>query len=178
VAWNTNPTLTIILFFKDDDNAESEHRVNVPLSALSGAVAFAKSYASLYSAVSNCALWKIRITSVFKDDGSQVAAPGSNAKRQSVLLFETEAGQIYTVAIPGLVSAKLLTVGPYAGVQLDQSDPAIGALVAMLINGVDGARPVAPWNPTGGGTNEWDWSGVPLQRLITAYWGYEQPGWY
>jgi hypothetical protein len=177
VAWNTNPTLTIILFFKDDDNAESEHRVNVPLSALSGAVAFAKSYASLYRAVSNCALWKIRITSVFKDDGSQVAAPASNAKRQSVLVFETEAGQIYNVAIPGLISAKLLTVGPYAGVQLDTSDPAIGALVDLLINGDGQVRPVAPWNADNGGANEWEWAGVPLQRLITAYWGYERPGW-
>jgi hypothetical protein len=107
-----------------------------------------------------------------------VAAPASNAKRQSVLLFETEAGQIYTVAIPGLISTKLLTVGPYAGVQLDQSDSAIGALVELLVNGNGTVRPVAPWNTTDGGASEWDWAGVPLRRLITAYWGYEQPGWH
>jgi hypothetical protein len=176
VAWNTNPTVTIILFFKDDDSAESEHRINVPLSALSGAVSYAKDYASLFAAVSNCGLWKIRITSIYKDDGSQISLPGSDVYRQSVFLFETESGQNYIVPVPGLIVSKLMQTGPYAQVQINQDDPAIAALVSALVNGNGQVRPVSPWNPNGSG-GQWDWIGVPLVRLKAAYWGYERPGW-
>jgi hypothetical protein len=177
VAWHTNPAVSVTLFFRDDDGAESEHRLGLPLPALSGAVAWVMDYAQLVAAVSTCALYKIRFTSIFKDDGSQIAAPGSDAKRQTVLLFETEAAQTYVVAVPGLVASRLMQAGPYAHVQLDPADSAIAALVSLFVNGNGAARPAAPWNEIDGGQNEWEWAGVPLLRLKSAYWGYEQPGW-
>jgi hypothetical protein len=177
VAWNTNPTVSIILFFKDDDNAESKHTISVPLSALSGASAWARAYADLLISVSNCALWKIRITSTFKDDGAQISMSGSNAKRQSVFIFETEEGQNYVVSVPGLIYSRLVQVGPYTQIQLDPTDTAISSFVSMMVNGNGTSRPVAPWNAADGGVNEWEWAGVPLLRLKTAYWGFERPGW-
>jgi hypothetical protein len=178
VAWNPNPVASIALFFRDDDGAESTHIVNVPISALSGAKGFAKDYALLVSRVSACALEKIRVTVTCKPDSSYKAATGSYTKRQSILLFDTERDQIYVVAIPGLIAAKVMQTGTYAGVQLDSGDADIAALASMLINGNGQVRPVAPWNPGNGGTSEWEWDGVLLAQLHTAYWGYEQPGWY
>jgi hypothetical protein len=177
LAWNPDATVNVILFFRDDDGAGSEHRLRVPLSALPAAEAFVLDYASLLAAVSDCALYKIHTTLVCKDDGSQVANPGSNAKRQSVLIFETEAGQTYVIAVPGLVVSQLMQVGPYAQIQIDPTNSAVSALVMLLVNGSAGVRPVAPWNELDGGTSSFDWNGVPLRRLKTAYWGYEQPGW-
>jgi hypothetical protein len=178
VAWITSPTVIFTLCFRDDDRAESEHRIHVPLSALALAEAWVLNYASLLTAVSTCALYKIRYTILSKDDGSQVATIGSNAKRRSILIFETEeSGQLYVVSIPGLVYAGLMQVGPYAQIQIDPSDTAIAALVNLLINGDGTVRPVAPWNVADGGASKWDWSGVPLVRLKAAYWGYERPGW-
>ncbi len=178
MAWKPDPIVNVILCFRDDDGAESEHRLKLPLSALPAAEAFVLDYASLIAAVSDCALYRMRTTLVCKDDGSQVAAVGSNAKRQSVLLFETESpGQIYVIAVPGLIVSRLMQIGPYAQVQLDPSDSAISALVTLLVNGSAGARPVAPWNATDGGDSAFDWAGVPLLRLQTAYWGYEPPEW-
>jgi hypothetical protein len=178
VAWNTKPAvMSVTLCFRDDDGAESEHRLGLPLSALSAVEAWVMDYAQLVAAVSTCALYKIRVTSVFKDDGTQIAQSGSNAKRQSVFLFQTDEGQTYVISVPGLIYSRLMQVGPYAQVQLNPTDPAIAALVSALTNGIGTVRPVAPWNPTDGGASEWDWAGVPLARLITAYWGYERPGW-
>jgi hypothetical protein len=170
--------MRVTLCFRDDDGAESEHRLELPLSALPAVEAWVMDYAQLLMAVSTCALYKIRVTSVFKDDGSQIAAPNSNAKRQSVFLFETDEGQTYVVAVPGLVAAHLVQAGPYAQIQIDPTDTAISALVSLLVNGNGSVQAVAPWNPTNGGLNEWEWAGVPLLRLKTAYWGYEQPGWH
>ncbi len=71
-----------------------------------------------------------------------------------------------------------MQTGPYAGVQLNPIDADIAALVSAMVNGIGPVRPIAPWNINNGGTSEWDWTGVPFSRLLTAYWGYEKPGWY
>lgn len=177
MAWTSGPTLNVTLFFRDDDGAEGEHRISVPLSALSLVNAWLLDYMPLVAAVSTCALYKARITLVARDDGSQIAAVGSNVRRHTVLLFETAEGQPFALSIPGLVSARLLTAGPYAGVHVDTRDPAIVALVDLVINGAGAARPVAPWNSTDGGVSEWEWAGMPFARFLSAYWGYERPSW-
>jgi hypothetical protein len=169
VAWQEDDRATVIFYFRDDDGAVTHQPMYVPVALLGYAVAAAKDFAELLKAVSDCALWKFTVIYSAQDDGAAVARPGSDARQQSVLLFETADADRYALSIPGLVASKLLQPpSPYAGVQIDASDPDIAALTGATTG--TGVRPIAPW---GGGTDDFNWSGTYLTRLVTAYLGYD-----
>lgn len=176
MAWQPDPTVRITLYFRDDDGASSQHIMNVAASALAGAGAFAASYAALFPPVSNCALWKVQVSLRYLDNTDPAGAAGSNINRRSVFMFGTADEERFTVSIPGLVEALILTPpDPYAGVGLDISNPAIAALAAAYITGLGGVQPCAPWGP-GVPAGEFDWPGSDLVELLSAYWGYERAG--
>jgi hypothetical protein len=166
MGWQPDPSVRITLHFRDDDGAVSLHIINVPAAALPVAGLFAAAYAALYTPISNCALWKVAVSLRYLDDTDPVGAPGSSIYQGSAFLFQTAnvPPDRYVVSIPGLVESKLLQPpDPYAGVQLDASDPDIAALVEAMIHGIDGTRPCAPWDVSwgdiGGGGGSWGGGG-------------------
>ncbi|MEI7645653.1 MAG: hypothetical protein WCJ55_15370 [Chloroflexales bacterium] len=168
MAWIANPTVQIIMFFRDDDGAMSQHMVNLPTDDIGFAVGFAKLYGTLVRAVSSCALTKMHINLKVTDDATPHGAVGSSIYQRSVFIFQTVSTPPfrYIFAVPGVIATKLLQPpDPYAGVQFDASDLDIAALVSAMVDGIGGdpTQPVAPWNPAGtwgsGGGSGGTWGG-------------------
>ena len=194
MAWQPDPTLSITFLFRDDDGANARHIINLPASALPVAGSFAVAYAALIDSLSTCVLWKISIALRYLNDQDPVAAAGTDINRKSVFIFGLVDGGRYAVTLPCVMGSKLLQPpDPYAYVGLNTADPAIAALVAALVTGIDGIHPCAPWDANalgdwthgGGGGGSWGgggnatdggdfaWSGDDITTLLTAYWGYE-----
>jgi hypothetical protein len=184
VGWNGDPTISITLHFRDDDQAVSRNIINVAAGLLGSVGSFATSYPELYRPLSSCALWKVSISYRTIDDSSPTASSGAQNSRVGVLLFDTAATspERYAVIIPSIKDSLVISdpLDPDRGIGLKLTHPAIVALRDALISGLAGVAPVAPWNVSGdpwgdgGPGSDFDWSGVALTALVRAYRGFEE----
>jgi hypothetical protein len=176
VALAPNSTLRITFFWRDAKEATVWKFLSMPAASFAGAVQFAKDVGTLLKEVSGCALWKIHIAYKVAETDKPTARSGAitgNLNMAGIIIFNTETERLYAFNVPAIKLSKL-TVPPdrYAGITLNQSDVDVAALIAAMISGIGGIRPVAPWSD--GDTNDLNWAGELLDSVAVAYRGYEE----
>ena len=164
--WNPDQTARITLFFRDYKGSASQSRLNVDARDLIAGGNYGRAIASLFAAVTSCAVWKVSVSLRTLDVSSPPPDPGSNTNRRSVFVFGTASAARYVLSLPGLDTSRLVQPpAPYAGIALDISDVAVAALIAATLTGIGGIQPCAPW------------LGDDITEILAAYWGYEHAGW-
>lgn len=159
MGWN--PTYRAAIRARDDDGAISTGRLAYLDPA--GAQAHLAALLPLIAAVSNCAIEGATLSNTnYISDA--LPGVGADAHRQVVLLLRCDDDSLAALAIPGVDPAVILATGPLAGVGVDLAHPAVAALVAALVTGIAGARPVSP-------------TGRPFVAVEAAYAGYDEGRW-
>lgn len=157
-----NVTCTVTLSVIDAGGAVARVILHLPAASFASAASWADQWATIFSAVTNCAVTKSLITLKRVRDGL-TAAGATSINRAAILLFENDQGDLWSIPVPGVAWQ------PDAnGLQ----SPGLTALAALMVgqvasNWVDGA---APW---GGQAQEYE-AGRPLAVFVGAYAGYEE----
>jgi len=134
--------ISISFRFVDDDLAEGRTSVKLPAGTAYGdAITFASDYVNLLDAVSGCALQGYTVTQVVYDDTYPVGAAGSDVEDKGVLTIRTVGGGTSTLSWPGVLESILVSTITPAGTYINLSNTAVAALVAALVNGIDGTEP-------------------------------------
>lgn len=110
-----------------------------------GGLAFMSSWRGLVESLSDAVCLDSDLLVRWKETTEPAAGVSSSVLRQGVLIFSTPTPDLATIRIPSIDQALLETSGPYAGIAIDQTQPAVIALVNALTSGAAGVEPCDPF---------------------------------
>lgn len=139
-------THLVRLRFRDNDNHDSTCEVNLGSSTgYAAALTFAASWCQLVQALSSAVCIEYEFLVRWTETQSGGALPLADAFQQAVFIFETAIPDLAVVRVPGIDPALLESSGPYAGIRVDQTQPAVIGLVDALTNGLGGVQACDPF---------------------------------
>jgi hypothetical protein len=134
------------LRFRDDDGAESTCQTNLPVgTSHSAALAFLASWRGVVSALSSALCIEADLILRWTEPTPAPAGALSDVERHGVLIFTTPAPTFAAVRVHSLDESFLESVGPFAGIRIDQSLGAVQSLITALATGTAGVQPCDPF---------------------------------
>jgi hypothetical protein len=134
------------LLFRDDDNAESTCQTNLPISVSpASALTFLSSWRGVVSALSSAVCIEADIILRWTETTPGPAGVLSDVQRQGVFIFNTPVPDFATVRVISIDDSFLETVGPYAGIRIDQTLTAVSDFIAAITAGLSGIQPCDPF---------------------------------
>lgn len=129
--------IRITMHYRDHSGRVSDGRANVAYgSARSEIEPFALALAQAAEPLTDCEIIGATITLPLRPEYSPPALPDSNNSRAGVFIFESVIeGDRFVLPIPSIKTAKLITTGVWAGINIDQADTEISTLVDLLLVG-------------------------------------------
>jgi len=139
-------THLVRLTFRDDDQTESTCEVNLASGVdLDSALTFLAGWRSIIAALSSAVCVASDLLVRLAETHTAGAGLDSDVTRQGTFIFTTAAAGLAVVRVPSIESSRLESTGPYAGIRIDQSQAAVGALIDALTNGLAGVEPCGPF---------------------------------
>lgn len=139
-------TRLVRLRFRDNDGAESTCQANLSVSVShSSALAFLSSWRGVVGALSSAVCVEADVVLRWTETQPAAADASSDIHRQGVFIFNTPMPDLATVRIHSIDDTFLETVGPYAGIRIDQTLSAVSDLIAALTTGAAGVQACDPF---------------------------------
>lgn len=134
--------ISISFSFVDDDLANAHTSVKLPAGTdYADAIAFAEEYLYLLDAVSDCAIQSYTVNQLVYDNAFPAGADGSDVEDKGVLTIRTVGGGTSTLSWPGVLESVLVSTITPKGTYINLANTAVAALIAALVNGLDGVSP-------------------------------------
>lgn len=139
------PTMTR-LRFQDNDLAVSACQTHIPpaISAAAG-LSFLASWRGVVQSLSDAVCIDSDLLVRWKENTEPVAGSSSAVLRQGTFIFTTPTPDLATIRVPSIDQALLETSGPYAGIAIDQTQPAVIAFVSAITGGLTGVQACDPF---------------------------------
>jgi hypothetical protein len=155
-VFNPQP-IRVIVSYLDDSGGTSDAWINVPYgSTRAEAEAFALALIQAAEPITDCQITKVTLVVQLRPEYDPPALPDSDATRTGAFIFADATNERTIVTVPGIVPAKISTIGALAGIAIDLTDADISALVDLVVIGDGTLEPVS-------------WAGNDLIELRTAY---------
>jgi hypothetical protein len=139
-------TRVIRLRFRDNDGAESTCQTNLPTGiSHADALAFLLSWRGLVSVLSSAVCIEADLFLRWVETMPDAASASADLRRHGVLIFSTPAPTFAAVRVHSLDESYLESVGPFAGIRIDQTLAAVQDLALALSTGVAGVQACDPF---------------------------------
>lgn len=139
-------TRFVRLRFRDNDGAESTCQTNLAISVShASALAFLSSWRGVVAALSSAVCIEADIVLRWTETTPAPAGAQSDITRHGVFIFDTPVPAFATVRVHSIADTFLETVGPYAGIRIDQTLAAVLDFISALTTGVAGVQPCDPF---------------------------------
>lgn len=139
-------TQLVRIYWRDNDGAESWSQMH--LSAATSyptALAFMLDLRELAIALSTAGNIGADLSIRYAENTAPAPAGESDNNRQGVFIFGEDPESLAIVRLPSIKTALLVASGPYAGIAIDQTAPAIAAFVSALASGLAGVAACDPF---------------------------------
>lgn len=138
-------TQVVRLRWRDNDGAETFSLLNIGaeidyVSALSMLASFYGLSVPMSTALAIGADLLIR----YAENTNITSVSTSDTRRQGIFIFGEAPDGLAVVRLPSILESMLTTSGPYAGIAIDQSIPAVAAFISALVSGIGGVVPCDP----------------------------------
>lgn len=150
-------TQVLRLRWRDNDGAETFSLLNIGASVdYVSALSWLASFYGISAPMSTALIIGADLLIRYAENTNITSVDTSDTRRQGVFIFGESPDGLAVVRLPSILESVLMTSGPYAGIEIDQSLPAVAAFVAALTNGIGGVIPCDPM-------------AIDLGDLATAY---------
>lgn len=153
--------INVRYFFRDSDDTIlwGELHLAPDQPALGGL--FSQRLIPKMSALTSCQFYETRVTLRVRDWAAYTGDADTRIRQHAAFIFENSIAERFAIAIGGINPAILRTTGPYAGIAIDRTHPAVLAFENIIINGDGTTRAV-------------DFDGNTLDTLAVAYRQFRQ----